>query len=108
MPSPPPRFWWFSTFLLLVVTFSASLYSDEWKARHALVAPNGTMTLAIPPAPSEVFFPGPADPSDPTWLPGIEAWRAQRRTQLRMDLADYGNPELAWTRRTFLQVQLLV
>jgi len=103
-----PRLWSASVFIAFVLFCAVSLHSDEWKARHALVAPNGTMTLTTPPAPSEVFFPGPADPSDPTWLPGLQAWRAQRRTQLRMDLSDYSNPDLAWTQRTFSQVQLLV
>jgi gamma-glutamyl hercynylcysteine S-oxide synthase len=103
-----PRFLPASLFFAFLLFCVVTLHSDEWKARHALVAPTGTMTLTIPPLPSEVFFPGPADPSDPTWLPGMQAWRAQRRVQLKMDLADYTNPDLAWTQRTFSQVQLLV
>lgn len=87
---------------------AVTLHSDEWKARHALIAPNGTMTLSIPPSPSEVFFSGPADPSDPSWLPGMEAWRSERLTQLRMNEAAYTDPALAWSERTFSQVQLLV
>lgn len=102
------RVWSVALFTVFILVCAVSLHSDEWKARHALVAPNGTMTLTIPPSPSEVFFAGPADPSDPTWLAGMEAWRKERRTQLRMDLADYSNPDLAWTQRTFTQVQLLV
>src|SRR3974390_2414721 len=102
------RLWSSSVFVALVLLCAISLHSDEWKARHALVAPNGTMTLTVPPSPSEVFFPGPADPCDPSWLPGLHAWRKQRRTQLRMDDADYSNRDLAWTQRTFSQVQLLV
>jgi gamma-glutamyl hercynylcysteine S-oxide synthase len=102
------RLWSGSIFLAFILLCAVSLHSDEWKARHALVAPNGTMTLTIPPSPSEVFLAGPGDPSDPTWLPGMEAWRAQRHTQLRMDESDYINPDLAWTQRTFSQVQLLV
>ena len=102
------RLWSAAFFAAFLLVCAVSLHSDEWKARHALVAPNGTMTLTIPPSPSEVFFAGPADPSDPTWLPGMEAWRKERRTQLHMDLADYSNPDLAWTQRTFSQVQLLV
>src|ERR1700730_17694609 len=102
------HFWPASCFALFLLTCAVSLHSDEWKARHALVAPNGTMTLTIPPAPSEVFFAGPADPSDPSWLARLEAWRKERRTQLRLDGSDYLNPDLAWTQRTFSQVQLLV
>src|SRR5215471_8275363 len=84
-------------FLIFLLVCVIPLRSDEWKARHTLVAPNGTMTLTVPPSPSEVFFPGPADPSDPSWLAGMQAWRKERRTQLRMDDADYSNPDLAWT-----------
>ena len=105
---PLSRLWSISLFTFFVLTCAVSLHSDEWKARHALVAPNGTMTLTIPPSPSEVFLPGPADPSDPTWLDGMKAWRKERRTQLRLDESDYINPDLAWTRRAFSQVQLLV
>src|ERR1700751_1718795 len=102
------RFWRAILFAILLFTCVATLHSDEWKARHALVAPNGTMTLTIPPAPSEVFFAGPADANDPSWLSGMQAWRRERRTQLRLDESDYLNPDLAWTQRTFSQVQLLV
>src|ERR1700751_1881993 len=102
------RFWQVALFLTILLTSVVSLRSDEWKARHALVAPNGTMTLTIPPAPSEVFFSGPADSSDPSWLAGLQAWRNERRTQLRLNESDYLNPNLAWTQRTFPQVQLLV
>jgi gamma-glutamyl hercynylcysteine S-oxide synthase len=105
---PPSRLWSISLFAVFVLSCAVSLHSDEWKARHALVAPNGTMTLSIPPSPQEVFLPGPADPSDPTWLAGMEAWRKQRRTQLRMDDSDYTNPDLVWTQRAVSQVQLLV
>jgi len=108
LPPFPSRYWSIPFFAILVFACAVSLYSDEWKARHALVAPNGTMTLTIPPSPSEVFFAGPADPSDPTWLAGMKAWRKERRTQLRLDEADYANPDLAWTQRIFSQVQLLV
>src|SRR5246127_927963 len=103
-----PRFLPAIFFAIFLLTCAAPLHSDEWKARHALVAPNGTMTLTIPPAPSEVFFAGPADPGDPSWFAGLQAWRNERRTQLRLDESDYLNPDLAWTQRTFSQVQLLV
>ena len=106
--SHSPRFRSALFFTIFLLTSATALRSDEWKARHALVAPNGTMTLTIPPAPSEVFFAGPADPSDPSWLAGMQAWRNERRTQLRLDESDYTNPDLAWTQRTFSQVQLLV
>jgi hypothetical protein len=46
------------------------LYSDEWKARHALMVPGGVMTLGIAPA-RRRFFPGPADPT------ASDAWFAE-------------------------------
>jgi gamma-glutamyl hercynylcysteine S-oxide synthase len=66
------------------------------------------MNLDMPPTPSEVFLPGPSDSSDPSWLSGIQAWRADRRSRVRYDDADYSRPELAWSQRVFSQVQLLV
>jgi gamma-glutamyl hercynylcysteine S-oxide synthase len=93
---------------LFLLSFALFLRSDEWKPRHALVSHTGVMNLDMPPAPSEVFLPGPADPSDPSWLSGIQAWRADRRSRVRYDDADYSRPELAWSQRVFSQVQLLV
>ena len=52
----PPHVVSASFFMTFFLACAATLRSDEWKARHALVAPNGTMTLTIPPSPSEVFF----------------------------------------------------
>src|SRR5260370_24354370 len=96
----PTRFWPAALFVIFLLTCAVSLHSDEWKARHALVAPNGTMTLTIPPSPSEVFFAGPADPSDPSWLARLEACRKQRRTQLHLDDSDSPNAHLACTHPT--------
>ncbi len=97
--------------LLLILFFSLALplHSDEWKPRHALVPPGGILFLSMPPAPADVFFAGPADPSDsPSWLAGLESWRADRRRNLRYDDFEYRRPDLAWTQRIFSQVQLLV
>src|SRR5258708_27983508 len=93
----PTRFWPAALFVILLLTCAVSLHSDEWKARHALVAPNGTMTLTIPPSPSEVFFAGPADPSDRSWLAGFETRRKERRTQPPLRASHYTNAALALT-----------
>ena len=82
-------------------------FSDEWKARHALVSPTGVMNLSEPPAPEEIFFPGPSDDTD-GWLAGLKAWRADRLTRLRYNGSEYDRPELAWTQHVFSQVQLLI
>ena len=95
------------TAVVFIVLFLCPAFSDEWKARHALVSPNGVMTLSEPPAPDEIFFPGPS--SDAAhWLAGLKAWRADRLTRLRYDGSQYDRPDLAWTQQIFSQVQLLI
>ena len=94
------------SFLILL---ALPAFSDEWKASHALVPPNGVMNLTDMPAPAEVFFPGPDDPSGAAaWLEQIKAWRADRRVGLRYDGAQFNRPELEWTQHVFSQVQLLI
>jgi hypothetical protein len=62
-----------------------------------------------PPAPAEVFFPGPPTPAaQAAWLDGLKASRANQRTLLRYSPAQYERPELEWTQHIFSQVQLLI
>ncbi|HEX3353457.1 MAG TPA: formylglycine-generating enzyme family protein [Terriglobales bacterium] len=96
---------WAVVALIFVVVCLA--FSDEWKARHALISPNGVMNLSEPPAPEEIFFPGPSGNAD-AWLAGLKAWRADRVIRLRYDGSQYARPDLAWTQRIFSQVQLLI
>ena len=93
--------------LALLVLAARPAFSDEWKARHALVSPTGVMNLSEPPAPEEIFFPGPTGDTD-GWLAGLKAWRADRLTRLRYNGSEYDRPELAWTQHVFSQVQLLI
>ena len=58
--------------------------ADEWKARHPLISPTGVLTLSEPPAPEDIFFPGPSGDFD-AWMAGLKAWRADRLTRLRYD-----------------------
>jgi len=103
------RRWTFCSALFLVLPTALLLHSDEWKARHVLIPPHGTLNLSLPPAPGEVFFLGPSDPGESSaWLAGIQAWRGERRLQLRYDDSAYTSGELLWTQRIFTQVQLLV
>ena len=91
--------------LLLSIPFSA----DEWKPRHDLVSHTGVMNLTELPSPSEVFFAGPASPSDqPAWLDGLKAWRNDHRKLLRYSGSQYERPDLQWTQHIFSQVQLLI
>ena len=101
-------FWPWLLFLFLLA-FALLLHSDEWKPRHALVSHTGVMNLDMPPTPAEVFLPGPADPADSaSWLAGVQAWRADRRSRVRYNTTDYTRSELGWSQRVFSQVQLLV
>ncbi len=81
--------------------------ADEWKARHPLISPTGVLTLSEPPAPEDIFFPGPSGDFD-AWMAGLKAWRADRLTRLRYDGSQYDRPDLAWTQHIFSQVQLLI
>jgi len=103
----------FSSCLFAFVSVSLLICSrssaDEWKPRHDLVSHTGVMNLTELPPPSEVFFSGPASPSDqPAWLEGLKAWRNDRRTLLRYNPAQYERPDLEWTQHIFSQVQLLI
>ena len=70
------------------------LLGDEWKPRHDLIFHTGTINLT-PPPPSEVFFPGPASPSDaPGWLEGLKAWRNDRITRLGYNSSQYDRSDL--------------
>jgi hypothetical protein len=83
--------------------------ADEWKPRHDLVSHTGVMNLPEPPAPSDVFFAGPASPADqPAWIEGLKAARSESRTLLRYSPLQYERPELEWAQHTFSQVQLLI
>jgi len=94
---------------VFVLLAAGLAFSDEWKARHALVSPTGVMNLSEPPAPEEIFFSGPQNSADAAgWLAGLKAWRADRRIRLRYDGSQYDRPDLAWTQQIFSQVQLLI
>jgi gamma-glutamyl hercynylcysteine S-oxide synthase len=95
--------------VLLLTLLRILSFADEWKPRHDLVSHTGVMNLTEPPPPSEVFFSGPASPSDqPGWLEGLKSWRRDRRTLLRFDGSQYDRADLRWTQRIFSQVQLLI
>jgi len=98
-----------STTIVCLVFAACFAFSDEWKARHALVSPTGVMNLSEPPAPEEIFFSGPQNSADAAgWLASLKAWRADRRIRLRYDGSQYDRPDLAWTQQIFSQVQLLI
>ncbi len=99
---------WILFATILFIT-AGQLFADEWKPRHDLVSHTGVMNLTDTPPPSEVFFSGPASPSDqPGWLQGLKAWRRDRRTLLRYDGSQYDRADLQWTQHIFSQVQLLI
>jgi iron(II)-dependent oxidoreductase len=96
-------------FLIALTMLSAFTFGDEWKARHALVPPNGIMNLTQLPGPDEIFFSGPEDPAArATWLERLKAWRDDRLTRIRYEGSQFERPELEWTQHVFSQAQLLI
>ena len=95
--------------LLSLAFISVAAFSDEWKPRHALVPPTGVINLPSVAGPQDVLLPGPENPrATASWLAGLKSWRQDRLTRLGYDNSEYARPELAWTQRTFSQVQLLI
>lgn len=106
-PNPVLRFAMLAAAVILLLPIPG--FADEWKPRHDLVSHTGVLTLTELPPPSEVFFSGPASPSDqPAWLEGLKSWRNDRRTLLRYNPSQYDRPDLQWTQRIFSQVQVLI
>ena len=95
------------TAVVSLVLVASLVFGDEWRARHPLVSPNGIMNLSEPPAPAEIFFPGPSGDVD-AWRADLTAWRHDRLTRSRYEGSQYDRPELAWTQQVFSQVQLLI
>ncbi|MGC1580531.1 MAG: SUMF1/EgtB/PvdO family nonheme iron enzyme, partial [Candidatus Acidiferrales bacterium] len=94
---------------LAFALIAVAALSDEWKPRHALVPPTGVMNLSEPAGPQDVLLAGPENPADTAaWVAGLKAWRKERLTRLRYDGSEYARPELAWTRKIFSQVQMLI
>src|ERR1700690_1939533 len=80
--------------LAVCALISATLLSDEWRPRHALVPPTGVMNLTEPAGPTDVLLPGPASPAGAdAWRAGMKAWREERLGRLRYDGAEYARPD---------------
>jgi gamma-glutamyl hercynylcysteine S-oxide synthase len=95
--------------LAAIGLLSISLFSDEWRPRHALYPPTGVMNLTEPAAPTDVLLPGPdSREAAEAWRAEQKAWREERLSRLRYDGAEYARPELAWTQHVYSQVQMLI
>src|SRR5258708_4659565 len=104
-----PFFFCVTQAVLLLSISPRNGYADEWKPRHDLVSHTGVLNLTEPPAPGEVFFPGPSSPGEQAgWLEGLKSWRRDRRTLLRFDDSQYNRADLQWAQRIFSQVQVLI
>jgi gamma-glutamyl hercynylcysteine S-oxide synthase len=54
-------------------------------------------------------IPGPAQPADfEKWLEDVRRWREERRVRIGYEDSQYNRPELAWTRRSFIQTVMMV
>jgi iron(II)-dependent oxidoreductase len=95
--------------LAAFVMISATMFSDEWRPRHALYPPTGVMNLPSVAGPTDVLLPGPeSSEAADAWRTGMKAWREERLGRLRYDGTEYARPELAWTQRVYSQVQMLI
>ncbi|MGI8772922.1 MAG: formylglycine-generating enzyme family protein [Acidobacteriaceae bacterium] len=62
---------------------------------------------AYPPVDAQI--PGPASTADrQTWLADIRHWRRERLVRMGYDGSNYARPELKWTQRNFICVQMMV
>ena len=54
-------------------------------------------------------IPGPATPSDrQAWLADLRHWRTERLSRIGYDGSNYLRPELRWTQRNFVCVQMMI
>ena len=49
-----------------------------------------------------------ADDGHQAWLKDVSHWRDERRIRVGFDGARYDDPRFAWTRRSFMQAQMMV
>jgi gamma-glutamyl hercynylcysteine S-oxide synthase len=95
--------------IVAVFAMISVAFSDEWRPQHALVPPTGVLNLPEPGGPSDVLLRGPQNPgAAPAWRQEMKAWREDRLRRLRYEGTEYARPELAWTRRIYSQVQMLI
>jgi formylglycine-generating enzyme required for sulfatase activity len=74
-------------------------------ASSAMPFTNGLPTLNI----SGQTISGPAKGSDSgAWLEAMRRWREQELARMHYNGREYDRPELAWTRRSFIQAQMMV
>src|SRR6267154_6682982 len=43
-----------------------------------------------------------------SWLAEIQAWRAERRVRIGLDVARYDDPRLKWAQSSYIQPQVMV
>jgi iron(II)-dependent oxidoreductase len=88
------------------------LHAQDWQPDYALQPrPDGpgVDTLARPEPVQAHMFDGPASPEQlQTWLSALNTWRDQRKKEIDYHDDLFQQNELAWTRHTFTQDQLLV
>jgi len=60
-------------------------------------------------APVDAQIPGPKIPEDfKGWLADVEHWRRERQIRMGYDGSEYVRPELEWTKRNFVCVQMMI
>lgn len=58
---------------------------------------------------ADAQIPGPNSPADfKAWLADVEHWRRERLIRIGYDGSEYTRPELKWTQRNFVCVQMMI
>jgi len=69
--------------------------------------PAGSQDTAYPPVDAQI--PGPPSPAMfSSWLTDLKHWREERLVRVGYDGRNYTRPELLWTQRNFICVQMMV
>src|SRR5215469_14982943 len=67
----------------------------------------GGQDTAYPPVDAQI--PGPASPAAfSSWLADVKHWREERLVRMGYDGRNYARPELQWTQRNFICVQMMI
>jgi gamma-glutamyl hercynylcysteine S-oxide synthase len=88
---------------------SAALRSGLLALVCVLLAALGARAQDTAYPPQDAQIPGPSTKTEfPAWLSDIQHWRRERLMRMGYDDANYTRPELKWTQRNFICVQMMI
>ncbi len=92
-----------------LMRFAIALPCSLFMLHSVLASPSRACAqdTAYPAVDAEI--PGPATPSDrQAWLADLRHWRTERLSRIGYDGSNYLRPELRWTQRNFVCVQMMI